>query len=227
MQRSPLDAWRVFRIIAEFVEGFETMTNIGPSVTVFGSARLKNDHPYYKVGVELGEKIAKKGFAVITGGGPGLMEAANMGAQKGNGRSCGINVNLPFEDKSNPYIDPKYNLDFHYFFVRKVMFVRYAQAFVFLPGGFGTLDELFEALNLIQTKTIKPVPIFLIGTKHWEGLVDWLKNPILEGKFLSKEDIDLFTITDDTDLVANMIEAHYKACGPEPTFELGNVEQGR
>lgn len=219
------DAWKVFRILAELVDGFETMTNLGPSVSIFGSARVLPDHPYYKIAQEVAEKIAKKGFAVITGGGPGVMEAANKGAQMAKGRSCGINVNLPFEEDSNPYIDRKYRLNFHYFFVRKVMFVRYAQAFVFLPGGFGTLDELFEALNLIQTKRIRPFPIFLIGIAYWKGLLDWIKDTILKEKNLSEEDLKLFKITDDVNEVADEIEAHFKSCGHTPTFDLHHSDQ--
>jgi uncharacterized protein (TIGR00730 family) len=224
MARPDLDSWKVFRIIAEFVEGFETMTDIGPSVSIFGSARTPPEHPNYKLATEVAEKITKKGFAVITGGGPGIMEAANLGAQKGKGRSCGININLPYEDRSNPYIDREYLLNFHYFFVRKVMFVRYAQAFVFLPGGFGTLDELFEALNLIQTKRIRPFPIFLIGKKYWEGLLGWLKNTVIREKNLKDEDFSLVKVTDDPDEVANIIEEHFKKSGALPTFDLGEKD---
>lgn len=221
MTHPQFDAWRIFRILAEFVEGFETMTDIGPSVSIFGSARTQSDHPYYRLATEVAEKIAGKGFAIITGGGPGVMEAANLGAQKAKGRSCGININLPFEDSSNPYIDRKYLLNFHYFFVRKVMFIRYAQAYVFLPGGFGTLDELFEALNLIQTKRIRPFPIFLMGTSYWEGLIGWLKNTVLlKEKNLKEEDFALFKVTDNIDEVVNTIEAHFQTFGPSPTFDL-------
>jgi uncharacterized protein (TIGR00730 family) len=219
--KSHLDSWRIFRILAEFVEGFETMTDIGPSVSIFGSARIQADDPYYLLGVEVAKKIADKGFAIITGGGPGIMEAANKGAQAAKGKSCGINVDLPFEADSNPYIDRKYRLDFRYFFVRKVMFVRYAQAFVFLPGGFGTLDELFEALTLIQTKRIRPFPIFLMGATYWTGLIDWLKTGPLKEKNLLPEDFDPLHITDDPDEVAETILAHFKETGLKPTFDLG------
>ena len=215
------DAWRVFRIISELVDGFETMTDIGPSVSIFGSARVSAEHPYYQMGVKVAEKIAEKGFAIITGGGPGIMEAANRGAQKASGKSCGINVNLPFETDSNPFIDPKYRLNFRYFFVRKVMFIRYAQAFVFLPGGFGTLDELFEALTLIQTNKIRKFPIFLLGKSYWSGLIHWLKERALQENFLSHEDFELFKITDDPEEVADLIEQHYKETGRTPTFDLG------
>lgn len=218
MASQHFDAWRVFRILSEFVDGFETMTDIGPSVSVFGSARVKPGHPYYEMGVTVGEKIAKKGFAIITGGGPGVMEAANRGAQSVHGRSCGVSIDLPFETDCNQYVDPKYRLNFRYFFVRKVMFVRYAQAFVFLPGGFGTLDELFEALTLIQTKKIRIFPIFLMGAAYWKGMLDWLKETVLGEGSLSTEDFDLLTVTDDPDLVANTIEQHYKETGLRPNF---------
>ncbi len=219
------DAWRIFRILSEFVDGFETMTDIGPSVSIFGSARVTATHPYYHLGVEVAKKIASKGFAIITGGGPGIMEAANKGAQEAQGRSCGINITLPFEADSNPYVDAKYRLHFRYFFVRKVMFVRYAQAFVFLPGGFGTLDELFEALTLIQTKKIRPFPIFLIGTAYWAGLLDWLKHTVLKEKNLLAADFDLFSVTDDPDEVADSIEEHFRAAGITPTFDLGSPQE--
>lgn len=220
-KKSHLNSWRIFRILAEFVEGFETMTDIGPSVSIFGSARIKPEDPYYSLGIEVGKKIASKGFAVITGGGPGIMEAANKGAQEARGKSCGINIELPFEADSNPYIDRKYRMDFRYFFVRKVMFVRYAQAFVFLPGGYGTLDELFEALTLIQTKRIRPFPIFLMGASYWEGLVEWLKSTPLHAKNLSPEDFKLFQITDNPDVVVETIIQHFQEKGLEPTFDLG------
>lgn len=204
------DSWRVFRIVSEFVDGFETMTTIGPSVSIFGSARLPAESPYYKLGVSVAEAVAKKGFAIITGGGPGIMEAANKGAQMGGGASCGLGVDLPFEDALNNYIDHKYKLQFRYFFVRKVMFIRYAQGFVFLPGGFGTLDELFEALTLIQTQKIMPFPIYLMGGDYWNGLLDWLKTTVLEKKCISPKDLDLLHITDDPEEIANGIERHFQ-----------------
>lgn len=207
---SSTDSWRVFRILSEFVEGFERMTNIGPSVSFFGSARLPPSSPYYKLGVEAAQHVAQKGFAVITGGGPGIMEAANKGAQSVNGKSCGLAIDLPFETSTNSFIDMKYNLSFRYFFVRKVMFIRYAQGYVFLPGGVGTLDELFEALTLIQTKKIHPFPIYLMGKDYWVGLMDWMKNTVLKEACISPEDMDLFRITDDPEEVANGIERHYQ-----------------
>lgn len=204
------DSWRVFRIISEFVEGFETMTNIGPSVSIFGSARLPPDSIYYNLAVEVAKHIAKKGFAIITGGGPGIMEAANKGAQEVNGNSCGLAVDLPFESEPNGFIDPKYRLSFRYFFVRKVMFIRYAQGYVFLPGGFGTLDELFEALTLIQTKKIKAFPIYLMGRSYWVEMLKWIEQTMLAEGCISATDFDLFHITDDPEEVANGIERHYQ-----------------
>lgn len=220
MTSRDVEAWRIFRIVSEFVEGFETMTDLGPSVSIFGSARKLPSDPYYNLAIEVAKKIALKGFAVITGGGPGLMAAANKGAQEAKGKSCGICIQVPYEEEFNPYIDRRYRLNFRYFFVRKVCFVRYAQAFVFLPGGYGTLDELFEALNLIQTKKIRAFPIFLIGSAYWNGLVTWLKETSLKEKTLSEADFSLFTVTDDPDFVAEQIEAHYRKTGEEPTFNL-------
>lgn len=204
------DSWRVFRIISEFVDGFETMTSIGPSVSIFGSARLLPETPYYQLAVDVAKHISAKGFAVITGGGPGIMEAANKGAQEAKGASCGLSIDLPFETSSNAFIDGKYRLHFRYFFVRKVMFIRYAQGYVFLPGGFGTLDELFEALTLIQTKKIKPFPIYLVGKDYWVEMIKWIKETMLTHGCISKEDFDLFLITDSPEEVANGIERHYQ-----------------
>lgn len=216
-----MDAWRIFRILSEFVDGFETMASIGPSVSIFGSARTTPENPYYQIATDVAKKIAEKGFGIITGGGPGIMEAANKGAQLAKGRSCGISVNLPTEEKRNDFIDIPYSLRFRYFFVRKVMFIRYAQAFVFLPGGMGTFDELFEALTLIQTNKIQPFPIFLIGTMFWKGLIDWLRNSPFQEKYITEKDFERFTITDDLDFVADSVEKHYKKVGKITTFELG------
>lgn len=212
------DAWRVFRIISELVEGFETMTDLGPSVSIFGSARLKPGSTYYNMGIDVAQHIANRGFAVITGGGPGIMEAANKGAQTVNGRSCGLSIDLPMESASNNFIDVKYNLRFRYFFVRKVMFIRYAQGYVFLPGGVGTLDELFEALTLIQTHKIHPFPIYLMGKAYWEGLIDWIKDTVLAHECISPEDLNLMHITDDPEEVANGIERHYQRDRAERNF---------
>lgn len=217
-----MDAWRIFRILSEFVDGFETMTHIGASVSIFGSARTLRDTPYYQLATEVAQKIAEKGFGIITGGGPGIMEAANKGAQLAKGRSCGISVNLPYEEIKNPYVDQQYSLRFRYFFVRKVMFIRYAQAFVFLPGGMGTLDELFEALTLMQTKKIKPFPIFLLGTTYWSGLIDWLRASPFHHGYISESDFSRMKITDDPVFVAEEIEKHFKKVGEITTFELGS-----
>lgn len=204
------DSWRVFRILSEFVEGFETMTSIGPSVSIFGSARLTADTPYYNLAIDVAQEIARRGFAIITGGGPGIMEAANKGTQAVSGSSCGLAVDLPFETRPNDYIDPQYTLRFRYFFVRKVMFIRYAQGYVFLPGGYGTLDELFEALTLIQTKRIHSFPIYLMGKSYWEGIMTWLTETMLQSGCIRPDDLELLHLTDDPLEVANGIERHYQ-----------------
>lgn len=204
------DSWRIFRILSEFVEGFETMTDLGPSVSIFGSARLPPSNPYYQMAVDVAKHIANKGFAVITGGGPGIMEAANKGTQEVKGSSCGLSIDLPNEYQPNPHIDPKYRLQFRYFFVRKVMFIRYAQGYVFLPGGVGTLDELFEALTLIQTHKIRAFPIYLMGADFWQGMIEWMEKTLLAHQTISKEDLLLMTITDDPEEVAHGIERHYQ-----------------
>lgn len=204
------DSWKVFRIIGEFVHAFETMTNIGPSVSIFGSARLQSDSPYYALSEEVAKHISRKGFAIITGGGPGLMEAANKGTQEVQGCSCGLTIDLPTESEANAYVDSKFRLRFRYFFIRKVMFIRYAQGYVFMPGGFGTLDELFEALTLIQTNKIHPFPIYLMGSTYWAGLIDWIKATMLTNKAISEEDLNLFQVTDSPEEVANGIERHYQ-----------------
>lgn len=212
------DSWRVFRIVSEFVDGFETMTNLGPSVSIFGSARLTPQSPYYQLGISVAQHIAKKGFAIITGGGPGIMEAANQGAQSVNGNSCGLVIDLPFESEPNRFIDPKYRLKFRYFFIRKVMFIRYAQGYVFLPGGFGTLDELFEALTLIQTKKIHSFPIYLMGKEYWLGMMAWLKETVLAQDCINPKDLEMLQITDDPAEVANGIERHYQRDRAEKNF---------
>lgn len=216
-----IDAWKVFRIISEFVEGFEMMTDIGPSVSLFGSARVEPTHPYYEMTRDLAYKISKKGFGVITGGGPGLMEAANKGASEAGGVSCGLSIELPHEMEYNPYVDRKYKICLRYFFVRKVMFLRYAQAFIFLPGGYGTLDELFETLTLVQTNRTKEFPIYMIGKEYWKGLLDWVKASPLEHKFINSSDLEIFTLTDDIDEVVDGIVKWHSESGQSPTFELG------
>lgn len=213
------DSWAIFKIMSEFVNGYEKMGRIGPCVSIFGSARTKNDNPYYKLAEEIAFKISKAGYGVISGGGPGIMEAANKGAHLGGGASVGLNIDLPFEQHFNPYIDHDKNLQFDYFFVRKVMFVKYSQGFVVMPGGFGTLDELFEAITLIQTKKIGKFPIILVGTEFWSGLFDWVKTVLLE-KYLnaSPEDMNLIKVVDTADEVVTIIDTFYKKYNLSPNF---------
>ncbi len=202
------DTWRVFRIMAELVEGFEALSTIGPAVTIFGSARVAPGSPYYNKCLKVSETLARDGFAIISGGGPGIMEAANKGAQNANGTSVGLNIALPMEQSPNDFQDIK--VEFRYFFVRKLMFVKYAVGYVIFPGGFGTLDELFEALTLIQTKKIRGFPVVLVGTEYWGGMIDWMKKTVLEMKNISPEDIDLLHIVDDPDEVCGIITNRYK-----------------
>ncbi|MDX1565787.1 MAG: TIGR00730 family Rossman fold protein, partial [Phycisphaeraceae bacterium] len=197
------ELWRIFRIISEFVDGFDVLEGIGPAVSVFGSARTEPEAREYQMAVECGRKLVEKKFAVITGGGPGVMEAANKGAFEAGGTSIGLNISLPFEQLANPY--QTHELTFRYFFVRKVMFVKYAKAFVIFPGGFGTMDEFFESMTLIQTNKIRPFPVVLIDTKFWSGLIDWIRETMLERyKTISPEDMDRFIITDDLDEAIGM-----------------------
>lgn len=204
------DSWVIFKVISEFVEGFEKLSKIGPCVSVFGSARTPSDHPHYKVAEDLSAKLVRHGYGVITGGGPGIMEAANKGAASENGRSVGLCIKLPFEAKGNIYIDPDKMIMFDYFFVRKVMFTKYSQGFVVLPGGFGTLDELFEAMTLIQTIKIGRFPIVLVGKEYWSGLMDWIKNTLLEQyNYINSEDLDLFILVDDATEAVKVIDDFY------------------
>ncbi len=189
------DTWRLFRIMAEFVEGFETLSRIGPCITIFGSARTPKTHKYYKLTIETARLAVRNGYGVITGGGPGIMEAANKGAAMENGRSIGLNIQLPFEQKPNPYV--KLLLNFRHFFCRKVMFLKYTSAVIIMPGGYGTMDEMFETLTLIQTQKVGTLPLILMGREFWGGLVDWLKDTMLKHKYISPEDIDMMLITDD------------------------------
>ena len=195
---SAQSSWRMFKIMAEFVDGFETMDKIGPCVSIYGSARTKPDHKYYKLSEQIAAKLVHEGFGIITGGGPGIMEAGNKGAYKEGGKSVGLNIELPYEQSHNPYIDRDKLINFKYFFVRKVMLVKYAQAFIFMPGGFGTLDEMFEALTLIQTHKIERVPVILVGKSYWKGLLAWVRETMLHKEHnISEEDLDLFYMTDD------------------------------
>ena len=213
------DSWAVFKIMSEFVTGFEKLSEIGPSVSIFGSARTKPDHKYYKIADELAYKICKKGYGVITGGGPGIMEAGNKGAQRAGGKSIGLNINLPFEQSHNEHIDPDKNLDFNYFFTRKLMFVKYAQGFVVLPGGFGTLDEFFEALTLIQTNKIAKFPIVLMSKSFWGGLLDWIKETLLETNGnINAVDLDLFYLADNVDEALEHIDNFYKKYTLKPNM---------
>lgn len=204
------NSWTMFKVLSEFVEGFETLTEIGPCVSIFGSARTKPDHPYYELAVEIAAQLTNAGYGVITGGGPGIMEAGNKGAALAGGKSVGLNINLPFEQNNNPFIDADKNLNFRYFFVRKVMFVKYAQAFVALPGGFGTMDELFEVLTLIQTGKITKVPVILVGAAYWSGLKDWLRDIMLgQENNINAVDLDLLPIVETPAEVTEIIDDFY------------------
>ena len=213
------DSWAIFKIMSEFVNGYETMARIGPCVSIFGSARTKSNNKYYLLAESIAYKISKAGYGVITGGGPGIMEAGNKGAHRGEGTSVGLNIELPFEQHYNPYIDKDKNLNFDYFFVRKVMFIKYSQGFVVMPGGFGTLDEMFEAITLIQTKKIGKFPIILVGSHYWTGLMDWIKNVMIaEEKNANIEDLNLIKIVDTEDEVVAELDRFYKKYQLSPNF---------
>lgn len=213
------DSWAIFKIMSEFVNGYESMSRIGPCVSIFGSARTKPEDKYYHLAEEIAYKISKAGYGVITGGGPGIMEAGNKGAHRGEGPSVGLNIELPFEQHFNPFIDKDKNLNFDYFFVRKVMFVKYAQGFVVMPGGFGTLDELFEAVTLIQTKKIGKFPIILVGTEFWSGLLDWIKTVMME-KYQNANvvDLNLIKLVDSAEEVVETLDNFYKKYNLSPNF---------
>jgi uncharacterized protein (TIGR00730 family) len=213
------DSWAVFRIMSEFVNGFEKLSKIGPCVSIFGSARTTPEHKYYKIADELAFQICKKGYGVITGGGSGIMEAANRGAHRAGGKSVGLNIDLPFEQNNNEFIDPDKSLHFNYFFVRKMMFVKYAQGFIVLPGGFGTLDEFFEALTLIQTNKIGKFPIVLMSKSYWTGLLDWIKNVLLEvNNNINEEDLNLYYLADTVDEAVEYIDDFYSKYLLKPNF---------
>mgnify|MGYP004447251243 CR=1 FL=1 len=213
------DSWAIFKIMSEFVNGYERLSKIGPCVSIFGSARTKPEHKYYQLAENIAKKIVEAGYGVITGGGPGIMEAGNKGAHLAGGTSVGLNIELPFEQHDNPYIDSDKSLDFDYFFVRKVMFVKYSQGFVVMPGGFGTLDELFEAITLIQTKKIAMFPIILVGTDFWGGLMDWVKTTLLNANNnISEKDLDLIKLVDTEDEVIEVLDAFYKKFNLSPNF---------
>lgn len=212
------DLWRVFRIMAEFVEGFETMAKIQPSVIIFGSARTKPDEYYYKLTEQVAGKLVDKGFGVITGGGPGIMEAANKGAKESGGSSTGVGIELPFEQSCNPFIDHDKFLSFRYFFVRKVMFFKYAQGYIMMPGGFGTLDECFEVLTLIQTGKTQKVPVVLMGKEFWGSLIEWIKETVLCKKFITEKDLNLFHLTDEPEEAAQIFADFHKGRNFTPNF---------
>ncbi|MDI9339954.1 MAG: TIGR00730 family Rossman fold protein [Sediminibacterium sp.] len=213
------DSWQVFKIMSEFVEGFEKMQRIGPCVSIFGSARTKPDSKYYILAEEIAYKLVQEGYGIITGGGPGIMEAANKGARRGNGKSVGLNIVLPFEQKHNDFIDNDKCIDFDYFFVRKTIFLKYSQGFIGMPGGFGTMDELFESLTLVQTHKIAQFPVVLVGKSYWTGLIEWLKNTMLETEHnINPSDLELFEIVDTADDAVKYIVDFYSRYLLKPNF---------
>ncbi len=213
------DSWQTFKIMSEFVEGFTKLSRIGPCVSIFGSARTKPSNEYFKLAEDIAYKLTQAGYGVITGGGPGIMEAANMGAKKGGGSSVGINITLPFEQEPNLFIDSDKLISFDYFFVRKVMFIKYAQGFIVMPGGFGTFDELFEAITLIQTGKIAKFPIILVGKKFWGGMIDWIKETVLDAEGnISAEDMEMFSLVDTADEAVNSIKSFYAKYTHTPNF---------
>lgn len=217
-QRHDSDIWSIFKIMGEFVEGYDKLFKIGPCVSIFGSARARPGDTHYELARETASAITHRGFGVITGGGPGVMEAANRGAREGEGKSVGLGIDLPFEQGVNDYVDPDYTITFNYFFARKVMFVKYAQGFIVFPGGFGTLDELFEALTLIQTQKVSPFPIIMMGSEYWEGLVGWIKNTMVSKGTISESDLDLFHLTDEVDEAVDIVVEFYKKHSLSPNF---------
>ena len=217
-KESSRSLWSIFKIMGEFVDGYDTLLKVGPCISIFGSARSKPGSKYYEMSVKAAAEISKNGFGVITGGGPGIMEAANKGAFDMKGKSVGLGIDLPKEQGVNRYVSPNYVINFKYFFVRKVMFVKYAQGFIVLPGGFGTLDELFETLTLIQTEKIQRIPIVMIGSEYWGGLIDWIKNRLVNDGYISEADMDLFYLTDDVDDAVDHICKFYEDKEPEPNF---------
>ena len=213
------DSWAIFKIMAEFVDGFEKLAKIGPCITIFGSARTKENNKYYKMAREIAVMLVNNGYGVVTGGGPGIMEAGNRCACDAHGRSVGLNIQLPFEQENNIYIDPDKNINFDYFFVRKVMFMRYSQGFIGMPGGFGTFDEIFEAMTLIQTKKIGKFPIVLVGKEYWSGLIDWLRDVVFEDeKNISEGDFDLFDVVNTAEEAVKIINDFYAKYMLSPNF---------
>jgi len=212
------DSWSIFKIMSEFVDGFETMSKIGPCVSIFGSARIKPEHEYYKMAVDTAYKLTKKGYGIITGGGPGIMEAGNKGAHAAGGKSVGLNIDLPFEQHQNPYIDNDKYLHFSYFFVRKVMFMKYSQGYVVMPGGFGTLDEMFEAITLIQTNKLIKFPIVLVKKSYWDGLFQWVRKTMLEAGTIAEKDLKLVHLVDTVDEAVAIIDDFYNKYSLRPNF---------
>jgi uncharacterized protein (TIGR00730 family) len=212
------DSWQIFKIMAEFVQGFERLAKIGPCVSVFGSARTKPTEKHYKLAEEVSYLLTKKGYGIITGGGPGIMEGANKGAHFAGGKSVGLNIKLPFEQKANPFIDPENLIEFDFFFVRKVIFMKYAQGYIVLPGGFGTMDELFEALTLVQTDKLVHFPIILVDSDYWAGLITWIQERMLEDENISPEDMDIFHIVDTAEDAVKIIDEFYKKYSLQPNF---------
>ncbi|MBL7683245.1 MAG: TIGR00730 family Rossman fold protein [Flavipsychrobacter sp.] len=212
-------SWQVFKIMAEFVQGFETMAKIGPCISIFGSARTKPGHKYYEMTVEVAKRLAEEGFGIITGGGPGIMEAGNKGANMAGGRSVGLNIELPFEQHGNPYIDADKSMNFDYFFVRKVMFAKYSQGFIMMPGGWGTMDEFFEVATLIQTKKFTQTPMICMGSAYWKGLIQWMRESMLDGEgYISPGDLDMIKIFDTADEVVNYLHEFYSHNKLQPNF---------
>jgi uncharacterized protein (TIGR00730 family) len=213
------NSWQIFKIMSEFVEGFEKMTKIGPCVSIFGSARTKPDSRYYKLAEDIATKLTLEGYGVITGGGPGIMEAGNKGAKAGKGKSVGLNIRLPFEQSSNIYVDLDKNINFDYFFVRKTIFLKYSQGFIAMPGGFGTLDELFEALTLVQTSKIAHFPVILVGSEYWGGLLNWIKSTMLEKEHnINTQDLELFHLVDTADEAVKILNDFYSHYLLKPNF---------
>jgi uncharacterized protein (TIGR00730 family) len=212
-------SWQIFKIMAEFVDGFEALAKLGPCISIFGSARTQPGQPYYELAVDIARRLAEDGFGIISGGGPGIMEAANKGAQLGEGKSVGLNIELPFEQHANLFVDREASLHFEYFFVRKVMFTKYSQGFVMMPGGFGTMDEFFEVATLIQTGKMSPVPLILVGSEYWGGLLKWMKETMLErAGTISLQDLDLLKVADSSAEVAAHVLAFYSKNSLQPNF---------
>lgn len=213
------DSWQIFKVMSEFVDGFDKLAKIGPCVSIFGSARTKEDNKYYKLAEEIAYELTTHGYGVITGGGPGIMEAGNKGAKRGNGQSVGLNIELPFEQGSNEYIDYDKLINFNFFFVRKVMFIKYSQGFIILPGGYGTFDELFEAITLIQTEKILKFPVVLVGKEYWSGLLEWIKNTVLqEEQNINTEDLDILHVVDTAKEALQIINDFYSKYLLSPNF---------